>query len=60
MSTDSIQPQSSPTLREGEYHWNELIQMVLSHRRKLVAANLIAVLVWCFIQIDDDSVTLSG
>ena len=44
MRTDVTRSHSLPTLREGEYRWNELIQMVLQHRRELVAANLIAVL----------------
>ncbi|MES9970140.1 MAG: ABC transporter ATP-binding protein [Candidatus Thiodiazotropha sp.] len=35
---------SSDGLREREYRWSELIEMVLRHRRKLVAANLIAIL----------------
>jgi ATP-binding cassette subfamily C protein len=35
---------SNPGLREGAYRWNELTQMVLHHRRELIAANLIAVL----------------
>lgn len=44
MSSDAAYPLSKSGLREGEYRWNELIQMVLHHRRELVAANLIAVL----------------
>ncbi|MEJ2692365.1 MAG: ABC transporter ATP-binding protein [Candidatus Thiodiazotropha sp.] len=32
------------TPRNHDYSWNELIQMVLQHRRELVSANLIAVL----------------
>jgi ATP-binding cassette subfamily C protein len=31
-------------LRNQEYSWNELIQMVLRHRRELMRANLIAIL----------------
>ncbi len=34
----------SQDLRNREYSWNELIQMVLTHRRELVSANLIAIL----------------
>jgi ATP-binding cassette, subfamily C, bacterial len=34
----------SRNLRDREYSWNELIQMVLGHRRELVSANLIAIL----------------
>ncbi|MEJ2589811.1 MAG: ABC transporter ATP-binding protein [Candidatus Thiodiazotropha sp.] len=34
----------SRDLRNREYSWNELMQMVLQHRRELIAANLIAVL----------------
>jgi ATP-binding cassette subfamily C protein len=34
----------SRDLRNREYSWNELIQMVLRHRRELVSANLIAIL----------------
>lgn len=31
-------------LRNREYSWNELLEMVLRHRRELIAANLIAIL----------------
>lgn len=34
----------SRDLRNREYSWNELMQLVLQHRRELIAANLIAVL----------------
>jgi ATP-binding cassette, subfamily C, bacterial len=34
----------SQELRNREYSWNELLQMVLHHRRELIAANLIAIL----------------
>jgi ATP-binding cassette subfamily C protein len=34
----------SRNLRNRDYSWNELMQMVLRHRRELVLANLIAVL----------------
>jgi ATP-binding cassette subfamily C protein len=35
---------SSRDLRNREYSWNELTQMVFQHRRELIAANLIAIL----------------
>ncbi|MEW8687263.1 MAG: ABC transporter transmembrane domain-containing protein, partial [Candidatus Thiodiazotropha sp.] len=44
MSNGADYPLAASAIREGEYRWNELIQMVLSHRRELIAANLIAVL----------------
>lgn len=44
MSTDAAYPISKPDLREGNYRWSELIQMVLLHRRELITANIIAVL----------------
>jgi ATP-binding cassette subfamily C protein len=44
MNSDVTGPPSNTGLREGEYRWNELIHMVLHHRRELIAANVIAVL----------------
>lgn len=44
MSTDATYPISKPDLREGDYRWSELIQMVLLHRRELITANIIALL----------------
>lgn len=44
MSTDAAYPISKPELREGDYRWSELIQMVLLHRRELITANIIALL----------------
>lgn len=35
---------ATPSVRDQAYSWRELIGMVLSHRRELVAANLIAIL----------------
>ncbi|MET0029849.1 MAG: ABC transporter ATP-binding protein, partial [Candidatus Thiodiazotropha sp.] len=45
MSTDA-EPAHYPEipLRQETYRWNELIQMILRHRRELVVANLVAVL----------------
>jgi ATP-binding cassette, subfamily C, bacterial len=45
MSTDA-DPAHSPeiSLRQETYRWNELIQMILGHRRELVIANLVAIL----------------
>ena len=37
-------PVSASELRSREYSWNELVQMVLRHRRELVWANAIAIL----------------
>jgi len=37
-------PPGSPPLRDRAYSWRELIHMVLSHRRELMAANLVAIL----------------
>ncbi len=37
-------PQPPRELRNREYSWNELIQMVAKHRRELVLANVIAIL----------------
>jgi len=34
---------SAESVREADYTWNELLGMVLSHRRQLVKANLIAI-----------------
>lgn len=44
MSTDAAYPIPKSDLREGDYRWSELIQMVLLHRRELIAANIIALL----------------
>lgn len=44
MSTDATYSISKPDLREGDYRWSELIQMVLLHRRELITANIIALL----------------
>jgi ATP-binding cassette, subfamily C, bacterial len=35
---------ASGEVRNREYSWNELMQMVFQHRRELIAANLIAIL----------------
>jgi ATP-binding cassette subfamily C protein len=43
MSIDTSYP-TTPTLRKKTYRWQEVIQMVLRHRRELLIANLIAVL----------------
>ncbi len=45
MSTDA-EPAHYPEipLRQETYRWNELIQMILRHRRELVIANLVAIL----------------
>lgn len=37
-------PPSDPPLRETKYDWHDLAQMILSHRREIVLANVIAVL----------------
>jgi ATP-binding cassette subfamily C protein len=44
MSTDVTKTPPPPVIRERDYRWNELIQMVLHHRRELIAANLIAIM----------------
>jgi ATP-binding cassette subfamily C protein len=44
MSTEISEIVPPHAIRERSYRWNELIQMVLQHRRELIAANLIAVL----------------
>jgi ATP-binding cassette subfamily C protein len=44
MSSVTDQKASPPAIREKRYRWSELIQMVVSHRRELIAANLIAIL----------------
>lgn len=44
MSTDARQQHPTAAVRERDYRWNELIQMVFHHRRELIAANLIAIL----------------
>lgn len=37
-------PSGNPAVRSTPYSWGEMIRMVLSHRRELIAANTIAVL----------------
>ncbi len=37
-------PSSNPAVRSAPYSWGEMIRMVLSHRRELITANIIAVL----------------
>ncbi len=45
MSTDAETAHSPEIpLRQETYRWNELIQMILRHRRELVLANLVAIL----------------
>ncbi|MET0065704.1 MAG: ABC transporter ATP-binding protein [Candidatus Thiodiazotropha sp.] len=45
MSTDADTAYSPDLpLRQETYRWNELIQMILRHRRELVIANLVAIL----------------
>jgi ATP-binding cassette subfamily C protein len=44
MSTDVTETPTPPVIRERDYRWNELIQMVIHHRRELIAANLIAIM----------------
>ncbi|MES9831073.1 MAG: ABC transporter ATP-binding protein [Candidatus Thiodiazotropha sp. DIVDIV] len=44
MSTENGEIATTSAIRETNYRWNELIQMVLHHRRELIAANLIAIL----------------
>jgi ATP-binding cassette subfamily C protein len=44
MSSETDQTASPSAIREKSYRWSELIQMVVSHRRELIAANLIAIL----------------
>ncbi len=40
----SATSQSYPAIRSHAYSWSEVVHMVLSHRKELIAANIIAVL----------------
>ncbi len=42
--TASTPPADPASVRDQPYRWRELVRMVLSHRRELIAANIVAVL----------------
>ncbi len=44
LPASSESSQSPPAIRSQAYSWSEVIHMVLSHRKELITANIIAIL----------------